>query len=840
VSEPHSKSKISSLRSWYLSRLSKSSKWFVAYIKQNKLKMPTTLQEIPPLAKDMLEFMNYPDPDDTYLTTKGEEKTYKEANPAKEIIQMSLELAKELNLLHSGMDLPLRRIWYAFVKASLERGLKDYVYSKASEEKAGEQREATDSDYYDGFSDIIKSSSDLWYDVYGIKNTGKMTFVPTGGEDTWGNKIVSLGDMFTPIMLGVEKTSYFQVLENMCKMLGLSLYAAGGQSSVSASEEIMRRIDPIMKEKKQKHMDIYAITDFDPAGYSIAKGIHKHSKLFIERYGGTVDFERIAPLPIHYTDIELQQGLYTVKKKWTEPTTKTFKRGKKKGQTETKGHWGYNPTDRKRDVPDNVLLGAIDVIEEREAEGKITFERKRVEYATKSKKGAKHQHEKGDPILNKDGDEQFYISQGLEIESLPEEPIEEILKNPPTSMPSDYSGIARMRYIIFDDIIERHGLLGAFKFLIGLKKRTGSTYSGEKLAENVVDVENAEKIDSVVNDADTPFWQLHTDMEEWIKSYIKDEKNEVAKDIDDWLDDVIQKYTNPSHELFNEEKTEKLKNELKDKIYRALARNESSISFNFPESFSIDKIKHYRQMEEDFYKDTSINESDYSYSADFKITIPDDIIENIEPIADFAKCIALNAQEVVDYLEELKGKLEEGEHIFDRKWEIPPVRACIINDDGEAEFSEEGEIIEGDCGKYKTEIRKLHDSISDLEGDIIKLEKKVEEAKENGDTVNCDEYTDEIYNLENKIIELKQEIERKSERYEDQIHDLNRQVIDCEKYKKEISRLNELVAEYKELGGKDVDCTKFKTEIRRLHDVIADYEKDILELEKSFGTPAWG
>ena len=230
MSEPHTKSKIADLRGWYLGRLTKSAKWFRIYLKEKEIPEPTTLQEIPLLAKEMLEFMKYPEPYDSYKTTKGVIKTYQEANPAREIVQMSLELAKELKLLKSGMDLPLRRIWYAFIKKALEEGLKGFVYTKASKEKTGEQREAEDKDYYDGIGNIIKGSSDLWYNVYGIKNTGKLTFVPTSFISTEGEKIgITLGDIFTPILIGVEKTSYFEVLNNMCKMLGLTLYAAGGQ-----------------------------------------------------------------------------------------------------------------------------------------------------------------------------------------------------------------------------------------------------------------------------------------------------------------------------------------------------------------------------------------------------------------------------------------------------------------------------------------------------------------------------------------------------------------------------------------------------------------------------------
>lgn len=116
------------------------------------------------------------------------------------------------------------------------------------------------------------------------------------------------------------------------------------------------------------------------------------------------------------------------------------------------------------------------------------------------------------------------------------------------------------------------------------------------------------------------------------------------------------------------------------------------------------------------------------YNEKFEITIPDDIIKNIQPIADFAKCIEFNAQQVVDYLAELKKDLGENEHIFDRFWEIPSVRACKINEEGEPEFVdifkfEPIEPIEPNCSEYKTRIRELHDEIAQYEADIIELEK---------------------------------------------------------------------------------------------------------------------
>jgi len=57
VSNAHEKSKIADLRSWYLGRLGKTAKWFIAHLDREGIARPTTLQEIPPLAKEMLSFI---------------------------------------------------------------------------------------------------------------------------------------------------------------------------------------------------------------------------------------------------------------------------------------------------------------------------------------------------------------------------------------------------------------------------------------------------------------------------------------------------------------------------------------------------------------------------------------------------------------------------------------------------------------------------------------------------------------------------------------------------------------------------------------------------------------
>lgn len=583
--------------------------------------IPKSMQEIPKHAVAMRRFSGFPDP------ASDKDKAKK---PNRPITQMSLNIARALGFLKEGMNLPLRRIWYSFIKEAIEAGSKGYVYSSQSKDKAGEPRELDAASYYQDFGDMIKRDKNLWFSTYGIKNTGKLTFVP----DLVENEINPLlGSMFPPILLGIEKTSYFDVVKNMAKMLGISVYSSGGQPSDSASEDLIKRIKEKMDgldPESKNHLHVYAVTDFDPAGYSVAKSIHDDAAMFLERYGKTVDYERIAPLPRHYGNKELQQGLYTAKGSWYSSKSKNIIKGSSEGKALLAG----------------TSLHALDVLAERDAEKRVVFDK------------------------NSEGN---YL-QGLEVESLPDNPepdleageTRDIIENKPTTMPRSYAGIARMRFIIFDNIIKRHGLDKALKFAISMRKKDGAVYSGDKLSEKFVNLKNTTNISDDLGHIAISFINQENAIKDLANEYVKSDKKKLVKDIDTWVDDVIEKNTNECHVKFNPERKKAMLVDLKDTLYKAIASDKDSFEFDFPEKFTITEV---------------VDEKGKPYPEDFSISIPESVVDKLKDMDVFTKCMKLNADAVENKIAEIKNAAKESRvHPFDVEWNIPQVRGCKIVD----------------------------------------------------------------------------------------------------------------------------------------------------------------
>lgn len=586
---------------------------YIESMNQRGMKKPETLQEIPALASDMLDFIDFPSP-----------KKCPGSDPEKSITQMTLGVARNFGLLREGMDLPLRRLWYAFVKTSMERGVTGYTERKKNADKTWKiiPREPDANAYYDSFSSAIKNTN-FWYASFGVRNREKMTFIPEISIEDGKNK-PTIGDMFNPALIGVEKESYFDVFTNMAKMLGLGVYASGGQSSVSAVEELMRNINTTMNAKNLHHVDIFAVSDFDPAGFNIAQAIHDHSDIFLERFGKTVDYERIAPLPKHYTDAELEQGLYFHKGKWTKENV------------------GYN-VERKKSLPENLIINPIDALKQREAAGFAKFE--------------------------KDADGNFV--QGLEVESLPEKPIASILDNPPSTIPVDFTGVVRMRFILLDTLIARNGLDKAMTFLLGQRQHADPEgksiiYSGNDLVSTVIDTKKfdatGKKIDQVKSDLFEIWWQV----DNLKKDRIRDDVDTVASDIDKWLDDVVKKSIDPSHPDFDAVKKKRLEEVVKDTIYNAIASDQSRVMVDFPEEFKIEKIKKLDKT---------------TYPGDFSIKLPGEATKNITSLDTFAQCVDLNVKAALAHVESMKKAADKnGVNALDIEWNVPPVRECKIID----------------------------------------------------------------------------------------------------------------------------------------------------------------
>lgn len=216
-------------------------------------------------------------------------------------VRAALWIAKKYHLI--PQDSPLRQVWYSFVKLTLQK------INEARLEKGLKEIKGKENTYYDALADII-GESNYWYSDFNILND------PAGFQHP---DIYSYAILFPNVMIALEKESYFGAFKNFCDLLGLSLYAGGGQPSKSASETVAKKIHELFPDER---LNIYTISDYDPAGFVIANTFKEHMNLYLDRYGQDVRSSRVAPYPEHYTPDELARSLYKVSKPsmsiWTD------------------------------------------------------------------------------------------------------------------------------------------------------------------------------------------------------------------------------------------------------------------------------------------------------------------------------------------------------------------------------------------------------------------------------------------------------------------------------------------------------------------------------------------
>jgi len=362
----------------------------------------------------------------------------------------------------------LRTLWYSFIKKTLlgiVRKLKK-----------------PENTFYNTLSELIKSSKGkLKYKDFNIENSGIVYRIA---------KDKGLGK--NPI-LAVEKESLFSVFENMSKLLGIHIYASGGQASLSGTEYFYDKL-PV-----KDVVELFTLTDFDPSGLDIDNTFKEQFGL----YGNKVKRKRVGVHPEYYTPEELERSLYKVKKS-------------------DKERWNKRP---------------------------IRLIRKK--YNIPKEKG-------------------------LEIESLPANPLPILDKLFKDVELDSWKGQARMRLIVLKHLIDYFGLSGFFanylrenfdmdsKVDIIIDKKTGI----RKLSD--LAYEASEEIDRLVKD---------------ITESLEPEKEDVRKELDKFLKGLIKEKTADKEELEKFKKT----------VVKAVANDSDHLPFKYipaPDlDISVDKEK---------------------------------------------------------------------------------------------------------------------------------------------------------------------------------------------------------------------------------------------------------
>lgn len=420
------------------------------------------------------------------------------ALPASKAVQTALWIAKNNDLI--ARRTPLRSVWYDFIKLVLQKIIKRV-------------RNPADS-FYKSFGDIIRKT-DLWYRDFNVVNEpAAYTIVEFPASR-----------LFPNVMICLEKESYFQVFKNFCELLGLHLYAGGGMPSYSAAEDISRKIHNAALDED---LDIFTISDYDPVGFDIANTFEKQFSDYLTRFGTQVKSERKAPFPYHYTEDERERGMYGVK-----PVTVDRKRWRQKERREERRKYKvFDERFADVDFYDTDKSSDIHKFLDEASEGKMG-KAARDNWIIKWRDRAKH------------GD--FPHVMGFEVESLPGRPFDEQL--PPDYNPADAVGRARMRFIIFDELIKSYRIEGALEKWLEdnfITEPEESARTMVKESSRFIDIDNVkneikERLDELL---DLKFNLLFSS-----------DVEEVKKKIEDWRKDIIEEYIDDPDKIKDFENT---------------------------------------------------------------------------------------------------------------------------------------------------------------------------------------------------------------------------------------------------------------------------------------------
>lgn len=460
---------------------------------------------------------------------------------ASKAVRGALWISKKYDLIPE--DTPLRQFWYMFIKL---------VFQKLHPSKR--VANPTNS-FYTSLSDIMRRT-EYWYKDFNIYNKLSED-VFQRPETEWSIEKGYPSVILMPnVLITLEKESYFQTFQNFCDLLGINLYATAGMPSLSKTEEASRQLHEL---NTTDDLSIYTLTDYDPAGFNINKAFETQFESYLKRFNQKVKNTKVAPFPTHYSPEELRQGSYVVKpntigqERWNKP-----ERIQERKDVDLIDHRFLDPKFYDLDKDSEIR----DVLQE----GQLKKD-KHTEWIKKWKEKV----EKGaEPHLL-----------GLEVESLPQEPFPEQM--PRDMSPEDAVGNARMRFIVFDKLIEDFDIEDSLEIFM---KRFFIEYPSSEAWILLKEKADFGRLNRLKEEIDRKIEEL-IDVQ---SNVLREDKDELEDIITEWRDDIIDNIRDNTD----------LIDEFEQSLRRAVANNDRQESFrdgfDFPE-FS-DGIKDFEASDE--------------------------------------------------------------------------------------------------------------------------------------------------------------------------------------------------------------------------------------------------
>ena len=210
----------------------------------------------------------------------------------------------------------LRGVWYEIVKPLLSRsGVLNNVTSN-------NKPIAWDGELSEQLKDIVSMGLTSYEDlkiIDGSRQRQKAQAIAAQLID-----VEMVGDHFPWLILFTEKDTIWPVVQSLANLYGVSAISGGGQPSNACSENIIRSIirTKAYQETHYKTIILLSLTDYDPAGYTIANAQETQlteavNSMDPQERGNLLytDHIRIGLTPDQLTQAEIEANAYEPKNK---------------------------------------------------------------------------------------------------------------------------------------------------------------------------------------------------------------------------------------------------------------------------------------------------------------------------------------------------------------------------------------------------------------------------------------------------------------------------------------------------------------------------------------------
>lgn len=228
-------------------------------------------------------------------------------------LMRSLLLA-ELEAIRAGEERPIRtmrNLWYTLIKPALSR------LGRLNELTSGGKAKAWDKKLSVILGELVKAGETTYEELSIIDGSRQRQEARPVSQPV--ATVALTGAHYPHIILCSEKDTIYPIIRQVAQLYGVSCYSGGGQPSGAATENlVLEIIRSSAYRRSPQPLLVLSLTDYDPAGYSIANSFFVQVQESLRGQGIRAEHIRLGLLPWQLTQEELLQNAYEPKDKGLE------------------------------------------------------------------------------------------------------------------------------------------------------------------------------------------------------------------------------------------------------------------------------------------------------------------------------------------------------------------------------------------------------------------------------------------------------------------------------------------------------------------------------------------